>query len=211
MRETSIDDAKRWFLQILRCLRCSYSLNCTVIATQGFTTNAEEKELVLKVNCTGMYFFLPDQADDPSMDDHDELIFPFEIIDLFQLGYCELRRNSTIHMKAVVRGKQKEFQMKTTNGRELMDAVNVHVTQKERAAFLEKYSKTHSHPVMDSNVETETESDRGEAPPPNPSPEMVTQETTSRCSHPSGEDSQEGNSEIGPLNEEQDSRRSEDK
>lgn len=156
-----MDDAKRWFLQNLRCLCCESFLDCIVTAKKGFDINyRENSELFLKVSCTGLYFFLPNQADNPPMHEDSEIASPVEIIDFMDLGPCQLKGN-TFHFKAVVRGVvEKKFEMEMIQGKELMNAVNAHSNKNDRENVLRTFRRTHSHQIeTNNNSDSETEDD----------------------------------------------------
>lgn len=148
-------EAKRYFLQILRQIRCDKFENCKVWAQDDFPVNigSTPKPLTLNTSCTGLFFFEQDPNEDRQYGENSGgLLRSVKLkIDFYHLAYIRLSKYNKknlkfLHIKAVINEKIIHFHVATEFGKEIIAAVDLHAPEVERDAILNKYTRKHGVP-----------------------------------------------------------------
>lgn len=143
-------DAKRYFLQILRHLRCDKCVDCEIVVQNDFPVHIEEttKRLRLNTTCAGLFFFKQDPSDHFGEYCNGWLRSVILKIDFYHLASIHLfhldqHERDFLNIQAVINGKLKRFRVATNFGKRIMAAVDAHAPKVEREAILNKYTRKH--------------------------------------------------------------------
>lgn len=147
----SSTDAKRWFLQILRCLRCEKCGEGIIIPGENFPIETGESPVILKTTCFGLHFFVPDPVEEMQLRN---LLFLVLNVDYCHLGGCELKGNE-LYITTSIRGGMREFTFKTEAASAIKEVIDKYSTEMDRQYALSKCRNGFSYPI---NVEPQNSS-----------------------------------------------------
>lgn len=134
--EVSSLNAKQWFLQILRSICCKKCMSCDVVVDSDFPVGTKaRRNLFLKMTCFGMYFFEHDRSENREVDTILKIVLA---IDYFKLGDCKLQKNE-FSVKAVLKGKMREFKLKTKEAPKIKSVLDLHSNARQRENFSKFY------------------------------------------------------------------------
>lgn len=144
VKEVSSIDARRWFLQILRCLRCEKCVNSIVITDENFPVEIENSPVTLKTTCFGLHFFVPDPREDVRMENLLSLVLN---IDYCHLVACDLKDAACIRIAAVIRGRIWEFEFRTNVANAIKRVIDNYSTEADRENVLRNFEEMGSHSI----------------------------------------------------------------